>query len=176
MVADEPQLRMKPEDFEEFYAQTARPLKAYLIRLLQNAALADEVLQESYYKFLRSEASQLEERARKNYLFRIATNLVKDMYRSKNEAGRELLESKATAVGAREQQTAIESDVGKVLRDLAPRERELVWLAYVEGSTHREIADILGLKEVSIRPMLFRVRQKLAGMLKSIGYCERMVM
>ena len=59
--------------------------------------------------------------------------------------------------------------------DVFHAERELVWLAYVEGSSHREIAEIMGLREVSIRPMLFRVRQKLAELLKSIGYCERMV-
>jgi RNA polymerase sigma-70 factor (ECF subfamily) len=49
---------------------------------------------------------------------------------------------------------------------LTPRERELVWLAYGQGSTHQEIAGVLGLKTGSIKPMLFRARRKLARFLR----------
>jgi RNA polymerase sigma-70 factor (ECF subfamily) len=166
---------MTAEAFEEFYALTARPLKSYLLRLTNNAALADEMVQESYYKFLRADTGGLGERERKNYLFRIATNLANDMFRGRGESSLPLKDVLASAEAPKQVQTDIRSDVGRVLGTLKPRERELVWLAYVEGSSHREIAEVLGLKEISIRPMLFRVRQKLAGLLKSIGYCERMV-
>jgi RNA polymerase sigma-70 factor (ECF subfamily) len=40
-----------------------------------------------------------------------------------------------------------------------------MWLAYVEGADHREIAAALGLRERSIRVLLHRVRRKLAGLL-----------
>jgi RNA polymerase sigma-70 factor (ECF subfamily) len=50
---------------------------------------------------------------------------------------------------------------------LSPRERELVWLAYGQGSTHREIAGALGLKTGSVKPLLFRARRKLARILAS---------
>lgn len=170
-----PLLSMTAEAFEEFYAQTARPLKSYLQRLTNNGAVADEIAQESYYRFLRADTGGLGERERKNYLFRIATNLVNDMFRGRGESSLPLKDVLANAEVPKQGQTDIRSDVGRVLGTLKPRERELVWLAYVEGSSHREIAEALGLKEISIRPMLFRARQKLAGLLKSIGYCERMV-
>jgi RNA polymerase sigma-70 factor (ECF subfamily) len=48
-------------------------------------------------------------------------------------------------------------------------ERSLLWLAYVEGSEHREIAAALGLKQKSIRVLLFRARQKFAQILKRRG-------
>lgn len=171
-----PKLSLNPEEFQDLYAQTARGLKSYLVRLTGNSAIADEVLQEAYYKLLRAELPELGERERKNYLFRIATNLVRDMYRGKAEGTLPLAEAAQAAAGSSMEQAPLRADVGKVLDTLKPRERELVWLAYVEGSSHREIAEIMGLREVSIRPMLFRVRQKLAELLKSIGYCERMVM
>ncbi len=171
-----PKLSLSAEAFQDFYAQTARPLQSYLLRLTRNAAIADEVLQESYYKFLRAELPELGERERKNYLFRIATNLVRDLYRGKAEGSLPLHEAARAAAGeSMAEQMPVKADVGKVLDTLKPRERELVWLAYVEGSSHREIAEIMGLREVSIRPMLFRVRQKVAELLKSLGYCERMV-
>ena len=56
--------------------------------------------------------------------------------------------------------------LGRALARLKPRERELLWLAYVEGSSHREISEVSGLKENSIRPLLLRARRKLASLLR----------
>jgi RNA polymerase sigma-70 factor (ECF subfamily) len=49
---------------------------------------------------------------------------------------------------------------------LKPRERALLWLAYAQGSSHAEIAGMLGLKTGSIKLLLFRARRKLAGLLQ----------
>jgi DNA-directed RNA polymerase specialized sigma24 family protein len=43
----------------------------------------------------------------------------------------------------------------------------------VEGSSHREIAEIVGLKEQSIRTMLFRARNKMAGLLRGRGLVSK---
>jgi RNA polymerase sigma-70 factor (ECF subfamily) len=48
---------------------------------------------------------------------------------------------------------------------LKRRERELLWLAYAQGSSHKEIGETLGLKTGSIKPLLFRARHKLAALL-----------
>jgi hypothetical protein len=47
----------------------------------------------------------------------------------------------------------------------ACRERQLLWLAYVEGASHKEIADCTGLKAGSVRLLLFRARRRLAGLI-----------
>lgn len=52
---------------------------------------------------------------------------------------------------------------------LSPRDRELLWLAYVEGSSHDEIAALLGLRSASIRSMLHRARHRMADALRRIG-------
>jgi RNA polymerase sigma-70 factor (ECF subfamily) len=41
----------------------------------------------------------------------------------------------------------------------------MLWLAYAEGASHREIADALGLRPGSLKPLLFRARRKLAALL-----------
>jgi RNA polymerase sigma-70 factor (ECF subfamily) len=41
-----------------------------------------------------------------------------------------------------------------------------LWLAYFEGFDHGEIAAALGLREKSVRVLLFRARRKLALILK----------
>ena len=48
---------------------------------------------------------------------------------------------------------------------LKPRERAILWMAYAEGASHREIAEVLGLRVNSLKPMLFRARRKLAELL-----------
>ena len=60
-------------------------------------------------------------------------------------------------------------DLKKVFRTLKGRQKALLWLAYVEGLGHREIADILGLREQSVRVLLFRARRKLADLLTKRG-------
>jgi RNA polymerase sigma-70 factor, ECF subfamily len=56
-------------------------------------------------------------------------------------------------------------DVRAAMRALKPRERELLWLAYVEGMNHAEIAAATGLRTLSVRMLLFRARGKAAGLL-----------
>ena len=53
-------------------------------------------------------------------------------------------------------------DLDSAFARLTARERALLWLAYVEEYYHREIAGILGVKEASVRVLLFRARHKAA--------------
>ena len=52
---------------------------------------------------------------------------------------------------------------------LTRRERDLLWLAYAQGSSHEEIATTLGLKTASIKSLLFRARRRLASLLGAAG-------
>ena len=45
----------------------------------------------------------------------------------------------------------------------------MLWLAYGEGASHKEIAETLGLAQSSMKMILFRARRKLAGMLAVRG-------
>ena len=74
-------LEMDEEAFRGFYDRTARTLRAYLARVTGDAALADDLLQETYFRFLRARSDYEGEAHRRNALFRIATNLVSDSRR-----------------------------------------------------------------------------------------------
>ena len=51
----------------------------------------------------------------------------------------------------------------------ATERRALLWLAHVEGSSHDEIADAIGVKAKSVRVLLFRARKRLAEILTKHG-------
>ena len=163
----EPSLMVEAE-FRELYAETARPLKSYLSRLTGNASLADELLQESYFRLLRTPLPAMDMAARKNYLYRIATNLTRDHFRTAKHRPEPLTDSPADAGFGRRAQ--VSADLRKLMKELSPNERAMVWLAYAEGSSHREIALVLGLKEASVRPLLHRARRKLADLLRDCGF------
>ena len=165
-VAEPP---MDEEAFAAFYQRTARQIWAYLARVSGNATLADDLLQESYVRFLGAAAPwQHGEVACRNYLFRIATNLLRDHWRRPQPAALDDVPEMALPTVDSRDSERIDSHalLGPALLKMKPRERQLLWLAYAEGYSHKEIAAITGLKSASIRLLLFRARHKMAGLLR----------
>jgi RNA polymerase sigma-70 factor (ECF subfamily) len=158
-------LAMDEDAFRAFYDRTAGALWGYLSRISGDRQVADDLLQEAYYRLLKSTTVFESEGHRRNYLYRIATNLVRDARRGPRpifETGIDV-----TDIAAPQSHVSAErrTDVRRALGRLKPRERAMLWLAYAQGSSHSEIADVLGVKTGSIKLLLFRARRKLAGLL-----------
>jgi RNA polymerase sigma-70 factor, ECF subfamily len=160
-------LDMDEEGFRGFYDRTARPLWAYLARIGQPNE-ADDLLQESYYRFLRSHGKYDSEAHRRNALFAIATNVARDRLRRRRRdpvaTADHSQADPASSAPAPSPETR--HDLSRAMAQLRPRERGLLWLAYAQGWSHREIAGALGLSVSSIKPLLFRARRKLAALLR----------
>jgi RNA polymerase sigma-70 factor (ECF subfamily) len=142
-----------------------------LSRATGNARLADDLLQEAYYRFLRAGAPPEDDAHRRHYLFRIGVNLVRDHYRRERldrSTARDRLEEPAPP-GDAAGRAADRIDLRRAMARLSTRERDLLWLAYAQGSSHEEIAAALGLKISSIKSLLFRARRRLAGLLRPRG-------
>jgi RNA polymerase sigma-70 factor (ECF subfamily) len=164
---------MDEEAFRAFYDRNARGVWAYLVRLTGNRNSADDLLQETFYRFLRAAADHDDETHRRNSLYRIATNLARDarrrsLLRPAAWLGGDSIE-RMPADGAensrRETPELRRAFLSQAMGLLKPRERAMLWLAYAEGASHREIAKILGLKPASMKPLLFRARRRLAALL-----------
>lgn len=156
---------MDESGFEKLYEKTARPLQSYVERITGSATLADDILQETFLRYLRAPL-KVEDDAVKSYLYKIATNLVYDHFRQTKRASRwQILLRTQPEAEIVDDNFAGETEMMQVFRHLQPQERALLWLAYVEGYQHREIAATLNLSVMSIKVLLFRARRKLAQML-----------
>jgi RNA polymerase sigma-70 factor, ECF subfamily len=159
---------MDEDTFRAFYERTARGVWAYLARVTGDRQLADDLLQETFYRFLRAAASHETESHRRNSLYRIATNLARDarrrsLIRAPFSVPCEDIESVAS--GDRSGAPDRLADFTQAMSHLKPRERAMLWLAYAEGASHHEIAEALGLQPRSLKTMLFRARRRLAELL-----------
>jgi RNA polymerase sigma-70 factor, ECF subfamily len=162
------QLLMDEDAFRAFYERTSRGVWVYLSRLTGDRQLADDLMQEAYYRLYRAGRTYESENHRRNALYLIATNVARDAARRKSRAelvplpeGDELRGDDRTAARAERR-----TDLARAMERLKPAQREMLWLAYAQGASHDEIAAIFGLKSSSIRLLLFRARRKLAELLQ----------
>jgi len=165
-IADQSTI-MDEQSFLLLYERTARPLWAYLSRVTGDPSVADDLLQEVYHRFLRADVPEMNAEEEKSYLFRIASNLMKDRWRAHRPV--EQLEEIDSGDNA-ERRMEAKTDLTKALSKLGEKERQILWLAYAEGFSHREIAAATGVREQSVRPMLHRAKTKVADWLKRRGF------
>jgi RNA polymerase sigma-70 factor (ECF subfamily) len=185
-------LEMDEAAFRAFYDRTARPLWTYLWRITGDRYAADDLLQDTYYRLLRTRATHDGDAHRRHALFHIATNLARDAKRRRRvrervetfgrgrgdagDAGRidrhdarsgvvDVADVPDPRSGAAEADRRV--DLTRAMAHLSPRERALVWLAYAHGSSHREIAGTVGVGTASVKLLLFRARRKLAAWLRA---------
>jgi RNA polymerase sigma-70 factor (ECF subfamily) len=159
---------MDEETFRAFYERTARGVWVYLSRVTGDRQLADDLLQETFYRFLRANTAYDSENHRRNALYRIATNLARDVRRRSQTRPATILagdDIESASSGGQSGAAERSADFTRAMSSLQPRERAMLWLAYAEGASHREIASVLGLSAASLKPLLFRARRKLAGLL-----------
>jgi RNA polymerase sigma-70 factor (ECF subfamily) len=149
------------ERFQTFYDLTARPLFGYLVRVSGNRDAARDLLQESYCRYLSATLPAMDDAGRKNYLYRIATNLLNDRWRRGDRGSPNALQDEAY-----EDNLHVRVQMRDAFQKLQERERQLLWLAYVEGATHKEIAAISGIRTTSVRELLYRARRKLASVME----------
>jgi len=162
---------MDEDAFRAFYERTARPVWAYLRRITGDAQLADDLLQEAYYRFFRASADHHDETHRRNYLYRIATNLARDQVRKHRHGYDVALPGEGDPDQLRDDGTTavrahIRMDLGRAMSQLGAMQRQMLWLAYAQGSSHDEIAQVVGVNTGSVKSLLYRARRKLADLLR----------
>ena len=160
-----------PVSREDINAQAARLMTDYgdsILRLaysyLHNMSDAEDILQESLIQFLKTQPELTDPVKEKAWMLRVAGNLSKNRIKyNKLRLTDELQESLAS-----DQRDDL-SYVWEAVKQLPDKYREVVHLFYYEGYATKEIADILGRKESTVRSDLKRGRERLRQILEEGG-------
>lgn len=153
--------------FNALYGALADSLWKYAARASGRRDIADDILQESFFRLLKSKHLDLPSAEARLYLFRIATNLLNDRWRrSYDVVGQEVSEE------ARLDSLDVALDATRMLQSLKPRSGQLLWLAFVEGMSHKEIAKVTGLNTMSVRVMLARAKTQAKAYFDPKGHAD----
>ena len=118
-----PKVPMDEAHFEAFYRKTAGGIWSYIYRLTGDPTLADDLLQKTFFRFLRSNPAVANDDHRRRYVYKTATNLVFDHFReSKRERGRPL---DLPPSELRADRGELRHDMMRVFTELKPQERAL---------------------------------------------------
>lgn len=160
---------MEETAFRELYERTSQRLLAYLVRTSGDRALADDVFQDTWVRMLQSERVMPAGEEAASFLFAVATNLLRDMWRRKKKSVPwEEGEMSAGAITEFGDASDLRMTLDIMLASISPQQRSLLWLAYVEGYSHRDIAAMLGLREKSVRVLIHRAKDRVATRFRTI--------
>lgn len=153
-------------DAARVFREHHRALCRYLYRFTGDADVVADAAQEAFVRLLEKPPRQGSERA---WLFRVATNLVREAGRTRSRRWRILLGSGGRApmgdpLPAPDEALeggAARARVQRALQELSSKER-MALLMREEGFAQREIAEALGTTTGSVGTLLARALDKLA--------------
>jgi RNA polymerase sigma-70 factor (ECF subfamily) len=175
--------------FERLVQDQQDSLFGYALRLVQDAADAQDVTQEAFLRAHRALTSAYdEERCRtlelRPWLFRITRNLALNRLRQRRAAREEplpeadghhesalrFLAFEEGTLAARERKRHLERGLGRLGREA----REIVQLRYIENLSYAEIAAVAGGSEAAVRGKVFRALARLRAHLNEEEACHAM--
>lgn len=169
---------MDTPHFNACYEATRSPLLAYLARVSGNPALAEDLLQEAYVRLLVRPPTDIRPEALRSWLFTTSSRLLRDHWRDnrrwawwpwQTDAGDAAPAWEPVSLDPSPDQPLLEHQLVSLgFSALSPRQRSLLWLCHVEGFTHAQAAQALGLNQQSIKVLLHRARQRMGQALADL--------
>lgn len=153
------------------YRSHGRLVYAVAYRVLGDRGMAEEATQQTFVKAWRSAQSFDERRELGPWLAAIARRVAIDVYRREAVRSADPLESVPAgdpALVATPQSAEAVYDVWEVreaVAQLPPDEQEVVRLQHLEGFTHVQIAERLGIAAGTVKSRSFRAHKRLAELL-----------
>jgi RNA polymerase sigma-70 factor, ECF subfamily len=145
---------------EHTYRRYFALIRAKCTRVLGDTSEAEDVAQETFTRLWRHRhAIESEPRQIIAWIYRTATHLAIDQLRRRRAAPREFVE--ARHLESAEAKLGARHDLGQLAQQLEPKELELAVLHRVDGLGQREIAEVLGVSERTVRRWLERLEQRL---------------
>lgn len=154
--------------FETLILKYHNPLLMYLEVTLKDRQKAEDIVQETFLRFIESlRKGKVLERI-EPWLYKVATNLCKDYWKSLSyKLEREDLSNipepkdKSLSISEIYEQKERQKEILNILGDLSPTQRQIIILRFYQELKIAEIADILEIPIGTVKSNLFYTLKKL---------------
>jgi RNA polymerase sigma-70 factor, ECF subfamily len=160
--------------YEQIVRRHERAVLTLLVRMTGDAALAEDLAQDTFVKAFRNLGTFDPARRLSSWLLRIAHNTAIDAMRRQRlrvvpietaAADRQPLDPPAPAVADPLERQALAAAIEAAMKQLRPDQRAAVSLRYEEGLSFAEVGQVLGIPEATARSHVHRARKELAKVL-----------
>jgi RNA polymerase sigma-70 factor (ECF subfamily) len=153
--------------FRELFSRHKDPIFAFLVRLLRDRELAEDVLQESFFRvFLNLDRFSPARSSFRTWLYQIARHTAIDMLRSKEKRERLFAEKAAESSPPEDEDSAVKAEQStraqRALETLPEETRALLIARHGLGMKLDELAASWSVNERTIRSRLLRAAESLA--------------
>ncbi len=155
---------------EELYRRFSPRMYSVCLRYAGNAEEAEDILQEGFIKIFKKLSSFRGDGSFEGWIRRIFVNTAIEHFRRKRylqpvtEKEENTIEGKFLSV----LDNLAEKDILDLVRKLSPGYRTVFNMYVVEGYTHKEIGDILGISEGTSKSQLSRAKVILQDMVRTM--------
>jgi RNA polymerase sigma-70 factor (ECF subfamily) len=145
--------------FEELILKYDRQILGLMLRLLENRDEAKEAYQETFLRVFRSIGRFRQQSSFNTWVFRIAINVCLDRLQHRTKLWQEDPGQALSAVPVRER-------ISRALNTLSAQERLVFELRHYQGLRLRQIGEILGSTESTVRDCFYRATRTLKAELQ----------
>ena len=147
--------------FEEIYRRYGDRMKSIAWNHLGNVSDAEDAVQETFLKIHRAASTYTGEASFSTWVFRILVNTCYDVLRKRKRRIEEAPIEETVERSAASIDDAKRMTLKKLLDELPEQRRSVFTLFEIEGLSHAEIGEILGISEGNSKWILFATKKEL---------------
>ncbi|TKG95578.1 RNA polymerase sigma-70 factor [Puteibacter caeruleilacunae] len=146
--------------FDKLYNIYSSKLYAFSLKILKSSGLAEEVVQDVFFKVWDKRNQIRTDLSFQSYLFTIAYNLIRDYYKEKHRKEQHMQQvaievcDSEMATGKRLNYQQIMSAIELLIKELPEKRKEIFLLSKKHGFTNAEIASELAISEQTVKNQL----------------------
>lgn len=161
--------RGEPDAFEILFRQHQRAVYGWLLRMVRNPAVAEDLTVETFWRIYQAHARFDSRRGFEAWARTIATNAALDWMKRQRPEAELKVELPARETGDPAVSAEIRGAIAKAFERLAPKLRIAAVLAVVEERPHKEVAEALGISVVAVKVRVHRALHQLRRELERQG-------
>lgn len=168
----------RQDDLETVYLAFAKPLYYYLLKLTGSALVAEELVQETFYRATLS-LDLYENGQVKSWLFKVARNAYMDEWRKRKRwkwvpfynylLNSEDFESPYGVLDEELIAKEISEEVTDIMKMLPENYRSILYLREYEQFSYEELSETLDLSLNQVKVNLYRARQRFKQLAERLG-------